>query len=364
MNSVTESDSEMVDSAWRSDSDQSSQTELSTTVPGILGAIGDTPLIKLTRYCEPFNLDLSAKLEACNPGGSAKDRPALQMISKALEDGEIDEGTTIVESSSGNMGIGLAQACRYFQLSFRCVVDPNTLPKNVALMKALGANIDVVESPHDGDFLQARLAKVNSLLKEIPNSFWPNQYSNPNNPLAHTEGTIKEIIEQTSGDLDYLFVATSSTGTAGGCRDYLRKIGSRAEVVAVDAHGSVLFGGKKAARKIPGLGAGVEPPLAEGQTFDKLIRVTDIECVTGCRRAAIKEAFLPGGSGGGVLEAIRSQAHALQGSSCVAILHDSGSRYLDTVYNDEWVGNILGATADEIAAAAGDFPGQPLSFPR
>lgn len=316
---------------------------------GILGAIGQTPLVQLRRYLDNANVELFAKLEASNPGGSAKDRPALQMLQTALERGEIRGDATIVESSSGNMGIGLAQVCRYYGLRFICVVDPNAQAQNVAIIRALGAEIELVTTPLGGDFLAARLSRVCRLLEEIPGSFWPNQYANQQNPIAHELGTIRELDDTLQGDIDYLFVATSSTGTAQGCRNFLRSRGRKTQVVAVDALGSVLFGGKPGRRKIPGLGAGREPKLARNQDFDRVVRVSDINCVVGCRRAAKREAMLIGGSAGGVLESVRSLQGELAGKRCVAILHDSGTRYLDTVFCDSWVEETLGATADEVA---------------
>ena len=315
---------------------------------GILDAIGKTPLVRFSRYLDRNDVCLLAKLEAANPGGSAKDRPALRMIEDALQTGRIDQRTTIVESSSGNMGIGIAQACRYYGLRFICVVDPNAQPQNIGIIEALGATIDRVTEPINGDFLAARLARVNWLLKQVQDSYWPNQYSNDQNPRAHELGTIREIDEELNGRLDYLFVATSSTGTARGCRDYLRSLGRHTKVIAVDARGSVLFGGMPGPRMIPGLGAGREPTLARGQSFDQVRRVSDLDCVIGCRRLADREACLVGGSAGGVLEVIRSMQADLAGQTCVAILHDSGTRYLDTVFDDQWVEKVLGCTPNEI----------------
>lgn len=315
---------------------------------GILSAIGNTPLLAMDRYLDRSDVSLLVKLESANPGGSAKDRPAKQMIEDALAGGQIHERSLIVESSSGNMGIGLAQVCRYHGLRFRCVLDPNAQPQNVAIMRALGAEIDVVRDPVDGDYLTARLQRVRWLVKHTPDAFWPNQYANEQNPLAHQLGTIREIDNAVDGLMDYLFVATSSTGTARGCRDYLRSHGRGTKVVAVDAVGSVLFGGTAGKRLIPGLGAGQESPLARGQHFDDVGRVNDLDCVIGCRRMALREACLVGGSAGGVLEYVRRRQHQLAGKTCVALLHDSGTRYLDTVYNDAWVEQKLGCTPDEL----------------
>ncbi|QDV48002.1 2,3-diaminopropionate biosynthesis protein SbnA [Gimesia fumaroli] len=317
---------------------------------GVLDTIGATPLINLRRYLGTADVQLYAKMEAFNPGGSAKDRPARAMIEEALESGTINKNTTIIESTSGNMGIGLAQACCYYGLPLICVVDPHAQEQNIAIMKAYGAVIERVERPLQGAFLKARLARVMELLNQFPDSFWPNQYSNEKNPLAHENGTIQEIDEALNGELDYLFVATSSTGTARGCQEYLKKRGRSTKVIAVDAEGSVLFGGLAGRRRIPGLGAGHVPALAAGQEFDDVKRVSDLDCVVGCRRMVKYEAILVGGSAGGVLEAIRSMIPELRTKVSAAILHDSGTRYLDTIYSDQWVERELGCSAEELQA--------------
>jgi cysteine synthase A len=324
---------------------------------GVLDTIGSTPLIHLCRYLGTADIQLYAKMEAFNPGGSAKDRPARAMIEEALRAGTIDRNTTIIESTSGNMGIGLAQACCYYGLPLICVVAPFAQEQNVAIMQAYGARIERVTRPLQGAFLKARLARVMELLNEIPHSFWPNQYANIKNPLSHEQGTVQEIDEALNGEIDYLFVATSSTGTARGCRDYLQKRGRRTKVIAVDAEGSVLFGGLAGRRRIPGLGAGHVSVLAAGQKFDDVKRVNDLDCVVGCRRMVKYEAILTGGSAGGVLEAIRAMIPELRTKVCAAILHDSGTRYLDTIYSDQWVESELGCSIEKLQARI-EQPGQ------
>mgnify|MGYP005988072545 CR=1 FL=1 len=322
----------------------------------VLDLVGQTPMVRLGRYLDARGVNLIAKVEALNPGGSAKDRPARYMIEQALADGRLSPGDTVIESSSGNMGIGLAQACAVLGLKFICVVDPNAQAQNVAIIRALGAKIELVETPIKGDFLAARLERVAELLQASPDRFWPNQYANTDNPASHEAGTIAEIDAALSDQIDYLFVACSSTGTARGCRDYLRRMGRKTKVVAVDAMGSTLFDGTAGPRKISGMGAGRLPELAEGQSFDDLIRVSDIACVAGCRRAVAREGLLVGGSGGGVLEAVRSMQDRLDGKTAVAILHDSGSRYLGTVFDPEWVERELGTSETEVLALAGLEP--------
>lgn len=315
---------------------------------GILDAVGNTPLVRLMSYLDRDDIELYAKLESANPGGSAKDRPALAMIDAAMRAGQIGPRTTVIESSSGNMGIGLAQACRYLGLRFVCVVDPFAQPNNVDIIRALGGEIDLVNERVNDDFLSARLARVCELLETTPDSFWPNQYSNLANPAAHQAGTIREIDDELGDSLDFLFVATSSTGTLRGCVDYLAAHGRSTSVVAVDAFGSALFGGQRGPRVIPGLGAGRVSKLATDAHCDELQRISTRDCIVGCRRAALREAFLPGGSAGGVLEAVRRMEDRLAGATVAAILHDSGTRYLETIYSDRWVEETLGKSVDDI----------------
>lgn len=323
-------------------------------VAGVTGAIGNTPLVKLSRFLDRSDIDLYAKLEYLNPGGSMKDRPAAQMLESALLCGEIGPETLVVESSSGNMAIGLAQACTQHGLRFRCVVDTRALPQNIRILRAYGAEIELVTEPDpsNGDLLTARLRRVEEILRQNPAAYWPNQYANANNPLAHELGTMSEIDDALEGQMDAVFVATSSTGTAGGCQDLLRQRNRTTDVIAVDALGSVLFGGSPQPRHIPGLGAGLVPPLARNRLFESVERVTDLDCVVGCRRLARLEGILIGGSAGGVLQAIRSRSETMAPNSVVvAILADSGTRYLDTIFSDQWVESELGQLPADVEAA-------------
>jgi N-(2-amino-2-carboxyethyl)-L-glutamate synthase len=325
-------------------------------VDGILGAIGATPLVALRRFLLRPDIDIWAKLEAANPGGSAKDRPAARMIEDALESGLIDLGTTVVESTSGNTGIGLAQACRYHGIRLICIVDARAHAKGVRAMRALGADVRVVTEPdpETGDLLVARLAVVQRLLAETPNSFWPDQYANESNPAAHAAGTMREIDEALGGQLDYLFVATSTAGTLRGCGDYLRDHGRATRLVAVDSTGSALFGGVRGTRRLPGFGAGVETALSTDADFDDLVRVSDLDCVVGCRRLAEREAILAGASSGGVAFALEAVAERMEpGSRCAAIFADGGTGYLETVYDDAWVERELGCPPSRLTALVG-----------
>lgn len=310
----------------------------------ILAAIGNTPLVRLSQVIKDIPFQLYAKLESLNPGGSAKDRPAISMIQHGMDTGKINSNTVIIESSSGNMGIGLAQVCSYFGLRFICVIDPKTTAQNLNLLRVFGAEVDLVEEPDPitGEFLGARLNRVMELLTQEEHGFWPNQYENVYNAVSH-HGTMREIVEALDGDLDYLFCATSTCGTLRGCAEYVRDNDLKTKIYAVDAVGSVIFGGQSKKRLIPGHGASVRPPLFEDDLADTYIHVSDIDCVIGCRRLVRLESILAGGSSGAVVAAIdRVKRLIPPGSRCAAILPDRGERYLDTVYSDEWVKEHFG----------------------
>jgi cysteine synthase A len=189
----------------------------------------------------------------------------------------------------------------------------------------------------------------------VPGSFWPDQYANRSNADAHSAGTMREIDEALDGDLDYLFVATSTTGTLCGCIDYLRRMDRRTSVVAVDAVGSALFGGVPGPRRLPGLGAGVETQLSKRIVPDRLIRVSEIDSVVGCRRLVQREAIFAGASAGAVVAALSALAPAMEpGSRCASIFHDGGTGYLDSVYDDDWVERELGYTPADVATMTGE----------
>jgi len=311
----------------------------------ILEAIGDTPLVRLRRLFPA--LEVYAKLEALNPGGSVKDRPAYRIIKKGMDNGTITPTTTIVESSSGNFAIGLAQVCRYLGLRFICVVDVKTTPQNVRILEAFGARVELVTAPDPltGEYLQARLNRIHSILDAVPDCFWPNQYANWDNPGAHHDSTMPEIVDVLGPAIDYLFVATSTCGTLRGCAEYVREHELPTTIVAVDAVGSVIFGHPPGKRLLTGHGAGVVPALFSDDLAGRSVLVSDLECITGCRRLMRHEAIFAGASSGGIITAMERMAAGGElepGGRCVAILPDRGERYLDSVYSDDWVQSHLG----------------------
>ncbi|WP_199615153.1 2,3-diaminopropionate biosynthesis protein SbnA [Paenibacillus alkalitolerans] len=306
---------------------------------GIFRAIGGTPLIPLRRLFAGEAFEVFGKLEFMNPGGSIKDRPALHMIREAIGRGDLRGNSVVVESSSGNLGISLAQICRYLGLRFICVVDPRTTEQHKAIIRSFEGEIELVTEPDagTGEFLPARIRRVNELLQRIPNSYWTNQYGNPDNYLAHSRTTMPEIAGEL-GRIDYLFCGVSSCGTIRGCKEYIRNVGASTKIVAVDAAGSVIFGGEKGTRRFPGLGAGMVPAQYQPDVADMVVHVSDEECVAGCRELVRYESILAGASSGGVVAAIRKIAGSIpKGSVCAAILPDRGERYLNMVYDDNWL---------------------------
>lgn len=321
---------------------------------GISAAIGGTPLIRLDRLFPESGIEILAKLESVNPGGSTKDRPALSMVRDAMASGRLRAGGTVVESSSGNLGVALARVCQEHAVNFVCVVDTRTNATAVAAIRALGGRIEMVTDPdpETGDLLTARLRRVEQLLAEIPGALNLYQYGNPANPAAHEDGTMREIAEATDHRLDVLMAAVSTTGTLAGCAAYLRGASMDTVTVAVDAEGSVLFGGTAAPRPLPGLGAGVVTDISRTFAPDRVIRVSGLDCVVGARLLATREGILAGASTGGIVHALGTIAADLDPGSRVAlIVHDSGVPYLGTVYDDSWVCTALHASPSDIATA-------------
>lgn len=324
-------------------------------IDGILGAIGNTPLVALRRVVRKASFRLFAKLEAANPGGSIKDRAARSLLLEAMRTGRLARDSVVVESSSGNMGIGLAQACAVLGLRFICVVDARTTVQNVSIMRALGAEIEVVDAPeaNGGGFLRGRIERVRAIVACLPHAFWPDQYGNMNNALAHRQ-TMHEIVTTLGGRVDVLFCPTSTCGTIRGCADYVRERGLATRIVAVNAVGSVIFddpcsrrNGGAPVRLIPGHGAALRPALYREGVADLCVHLSDLECVVGCRRLVAREGILAGGSSGAAVMAVeRLRDRIADDATCVVVFPDRGERYLDTIYCDDWVRRHFGAIPD------------------
>lgn len=319
-----------------------------------------TPVVELDRLFPAANARIFAKLDQLQVAGSTKERTAASLLDGAEADGLLRPGGTVVESSSGNLGIALARHCALRGYRFVAVVDENANTAAVRMMEAFGARVDRVD-PEDGNLLAARRRRVRELLAEIAGAVTTDQYGSRHNPRAHEASTMPEFLA-TVGTLDTLFVATSTTGTLVGCHRYVREHGLSTRLVAVDAAGSVLFGGEPAPRRLPGLGAGILPALHDHAEPDAIVRVPEPDMIWGCRRLARTEGLLAGASTGAIVAALAGSLAAdgdALGARIGLLVHDSGVPYLNTVYDDGWVASAYPhAAAGLLGAGAldGELP--------
>jgi cysteine synthase A len=308
-------------------------------VPHLVSLIGNTPLVELEKLFQGSSTRVFAKLEMFNPGGSIKDRPALNMIQQAVAAGRITSNSHLVESSSGNLAIAIAMIAGLMNLRFTAIVDPNITKTNCDLIKVYGGQIDLVaEKDEEGGYLCSRIRRVHHLLDELPGAVWLNQYSNPDNQYAHYEGTGAEIVRDMPVAPTHLFIGVSTCGTIMGIARRLREAWPDIRVVAVDVVGSVIFGAPSAKRQLPGIGASRVPEQLDSRKIDEVVYVTEWESVQGCRRLVRDEGLLAGGSSGSIIAAVEKMAPCLpHGSVIVTVLPDRGERYLDSVYNSDWL---------------------------
>ncbi|MDT9723959.1 2,3-diaminopropionate biosynthesis protein SbnA [Xylanibacillus composti] len=304
----------------------------------VRSCVGNTPLVRLSRLFPQEGLEVYAKLEYMNPGGSMKDRPARHMIEQGLREGKIHAGSHIIESTSGNLGIALATMAKLYGLEVTCVVDPNIAPTNLRMLRQMGAHVEMVlEKDVNGGYLLTRIAKVHQLLERIPDSYWINQYANEYNWRAYYEGTGGEIVNALDR-LDLLIAGVSTSGSIMGTSRRLREKFPHLKVVAVDAVGSSLFGATQGIRRLPGIGASRVPELLRREEIDQVVYVNDWESAMGCRALLHHEGIFAGGSSGSVIAAIQKLVPTWEkGVSIVTLLPDRGERYLDMVYDDAWV---------------------------
>ncbi len=294
-----------------------------------------------------FEESLYLKVEGLNLAGSVKLKTALALIDDAEATGRLRPGSVVVESSSGNLGVALSMIAASKGYEFVCVIDPRCNPSTRLLMEALGARIDQVTEPHPvNGFLGSRLDRVQELCTSDERYVWLNQYANPANWRAHYATTAAEISTEFP-DLDVVFVGAGTTGTLMGCARYFKEHRPSVQVVAVDAVGSVTFGGPQERRLIPGLGMGVPPPQLDPSYLDDVVMVSEPETIRACHVMAHR-GFLFGGSTGTVVSgALRwlSEHPSADGErrTAVALSPDLGGRYLDTIYDTDWVLDHYGA---------------------
>ncbi|ASR38305.1 2,3-diaminopropionate biosynthesis protein SbnA [Prauserella marina] len=305
----------------------------------VFDCVGNTPVVALNRLFPDHGVEVIAKLELMNPGGSMKDRTARYIVETGLAEGSIKPGDRLIESSSGNFGIALAMAARVHGLRFTCVVDPKTTTANLLLLRKLGADVELVtEEDAAGGYLTSRIRRVGELVAAHPEAIWVNQYANDRNWLAYYHGTGAELANQLVRPPGYLFAAVSTTGSILGCARRLRERFPELKVIAVDAVGSVLFGGTPGRRDIPGIGSSRVPELCCPAEIDDVVRVDDAEAAEACGKLLATEGIFAGGSTGSVVAAIARKLPSLpRPCRVLAIFPDRGDRYLDLVYDDEWL---------------------------
>ncbi|HET6860344.1 MAG TPA: 2,3-diaminopropionate biosynthesis protein SbnA [Streptomyces sp.] len=297
---------------------------------------------------------LFLKCEGFNFAGSIKLKAASEMIAMAERSGELQPGDMLVESSSGNMGVAISLLASSRGYRFTCVTDSRCTLGARQLMEALGTEVHVITEPHPEDgLLGARINRVKTLCSENYDYVWLNQYFNPGNWLAHFQTTGPEILKSFP-EVDVVFVGAGTTGTLMGCARYLRQAKPSVRIVAIDTVGSVTFGTPAGPRSIPGLGTGVRPHILDESFVDDVVHVPETETLRLCRRLADR-GFLFGGSTGTVVSGALSwlaENRPEGGVTAVAIAPDLGDRYLDTIYNDQWVEEIYGSGALEAADSA------------
>lgn len=290
-----------------------------------------------------FGHSLFLKCEGFNFAGSIKLKAATEMVEDAERDGILTPKSILVESSSGNLGVALSVIAASKGYRFLCVTDARVNLPNRMMMEALGSQVHVIaEQEAHGGFLGARLDYVRALCASDNRYVWLSQYTNPSNWKAHYRTTAPEIARQFPR-LDVLFVGVGTTGTLMGCARYFRRWHRRVRIIAVDSVGSASFGGSPGRRMIPGLGTSMRPPLLDESYVDEVIRVEEADTVRACHRLA-RRGFLFGGSTGTVISAAtdwmaRHDAHEL---TAVAIGPDLGERYLDTIYQTNWLQGFYG----------------------
>lgn len=294
--------------------------------------IGNTPLVELTNFEKNHNLDATilGKVELFNPAGSVKDRIAKAMIDEAVKAGKVNDETVLIEPTSGNTGIGLAAiaAARGNRL---IITMPETMSiERRNLMKAYGAEVVLTDGSKG---MKGAIAKAQELAGEIPNSFIPSQFTNPANPAIHEATTCPEIWRDTEGKVDILVAGVGTGGTVTGTGRYLKSQNPDVKVVAVEPAGSpVLSEGHAGAHKIQGIGAGFVPDTLDTSVYDEVIAVADEDAFETGRELAAKEGLLVGISSGAAVWAAGQLAQRPEnkGKTIVAILPDTGERYLST----------------------------------
>jgi len=320
----------------------------------VIDLFGGTPLVRMKRIMEVEQLPavLAMKMETTNPGGSSKDRPALEMIIAAERDGTLEPGGTIVEPTSGNTGVGLAIVAA--QRGYNCVfvMTDKVAPEKISLLKAYGAEVVVcpVAVAPDDDRSYYSVAERLTYERE---AFRPNQYGNPNNPLSHYKTTGPELWEQTAGRITHFVAGAGTCGSITGTARYLKQQNPNIKIIAADPEGSVFSGGSGRPYLVEGVGEDFFPAAWAPELYDETIAISDAESFRMARYVSQIEGILIGGSGGMAVAAAIQVAKRCNPDDIVVIFNpDSGRGYLSRVFDDDWMANFGFLTECDLCVGA------------
>jgi len=313
----------------------------------ILGTIGNTPLVKMNKLTAELPCLVLAKYETFNPGNSTKDRMALKMVEDAEAKGLIKPGGTIIEGTSGNTGMGLALAAIVKGYKMICVISDKQSKEKIDVLKAVGCKVVVCPTDVAPDDPQSYYSTSKRLAEETPNSWYVNQYDNPSNTKAHFESTGPEIWEQTDGNVTHFICGVGTGGTISGVGNYLKSKNPGIKIWGVDTYGSVftkyhetgIFDENEIYPYITeGIGEDILPENVDFEVIDGFTKVTDKDAAIYTRRLAKEEGFFLGNSAGAAIKGLlQLKQHFKKGDIVVILFHDHGSRYINKIYNDEWM---------------------------
>lgn len=289
--------------------------------------IGNTPILKLNNISTKEGVNIYAKIEGTSPGGSCKDRVGIYMVEKAEKKGKLKPGSTIIEATAGNTGIGIALAAinKGYKIIF-IVPDKFSIEKQ-KIMKALGA--EIINTPKE-EGMEGAINLANSLLSEIPNSLSLNQFKNEANPLAHYETTGRELYDGLDGQIDYFVAGAGSGGTISGVLKFLKENISEVKGILADPVGSIIGGGQCGTYKIEGIGNNFIPETMDMSLVDDVIKINDEEAFDAVKLLAKKEGLIVGSSSGAAFAAALKLAEKIDKGNIVTIFPDRGDRYFST----------------------------------
>ena len=313
----------------------------------ILGTIGNTPLVKLHKVVAGIDALVLAKVETFNPGNSVKDRMAVKMIEDAEADGRLKPGGTIIEGTSGNTGMGLALVAIIKGYKLICVISDKQSKEKMDILRAVGAKVIVCPTDVEPTDPRSYYSVSKRLAEDTPNSWYVNQYDNPSNSMAHYEQTGPEIWEQTEGKITHFVVGVGTGGTISGVGKYLKEKNPNIKIWGIDTYGSVfkkyhetgIFDENEIYSYITeGIGEDILPKNVDFSLIDGFTKVTDKDAAVYTRKISLEEGIFVGNSAGAAVKGLlQLKEHFKPDDVVVVLFHDSGSRYVGKMFNDDWM---------------------------